>query len=271
MNGYQFKVTMTLENATGSEQVTHIPRGWIVEPEASALSVQSAIIARDYVFTLNPGEKRMVTLEAECWNRQLAPPRGISGRPTAFKGDIKETTDVWSISASPVADTVLRSPSMGTGVFASLANADPEKALEFLAYQLARPENARRFASLEHELQTLKRQGTHIIRNELVAMSKLDNLSALISATSIREFLIRTGGPSDQHMKLLVDVVTDLFAVHPHDAIKPMYSMALELRDLRQKIGFQVDPKRGEELRTIANSKFLSILDTVPKLETHAE
>ena len=79
MPGYAFNVTMTLENASTKEEVVSIPRGTLIEPESTHMSFQSAVVSKDYLFTLAPAEVRSVLLEVECWNRELSPPKGVPG------------------------------------------------------------------------------------------------------------------------------------------------------------------------------------------------
>jgi hypothetical protein len=73
MPGYAFPVTITLKNPTDTEKIVKIPRGTIIEPEPNHLTYQSAVIAKDYIFKLNPKETCSVMLDAECWNE---PDRG---------------------------------------------------------------------------------------------------------------------------------------------------------------------------------------------------
>ena len=85
MPGYEFNVSVTLENLGKKEQVVSIPRGTLLEPESTHLSFQSAIVSKDYIFTLQPGEVRSVLLDVECWNQRLSPPNGVPGKVTPLQ------------------------------------------------------------------------------------------------------------------------------------------------------------------------------------------
>ena len=101
MPGYTFQVSITLTNSTNVEQVVRIPRGTIIEPHSTHLSYQSAVVAKDYIFKLNPKETRSVLVDAECWNQHLSPPQGVPGKLTPLKGNVQKTTNVWGISSTP--------------------------------------------------------------------------------------------------------------------------------------------------------------------------
>src|SRR5262249_37685833 len=91
-----------------------LPRGSLIEPSPSARTQQSAVVAKDYVFRLNPKEIRPVLIEAECWNRHLAPPKNAPGVVTPFSGKVQETTEVWSVSSHAAESVPLFKPSAKT-------------------------------------------------------------------------------------------------------------------------------------------------------------
>ena len=131
-----------MTNPTATEQIVSIPRGTIIEPESTHLTAQSAVIAKDYIFRLNPKETRSVLLEAECWNQHLSPPGGVPGKLTPLKGKVQKTTDIWGVSSAPAKTTLSTKLSQPHHIFAAFANTSPDFAYHFL-HEIVREAEAR--------------------------------------------------------------------------------------------------------------------------------
>src|SRR4051812_6450887 len=136
MPGYQFSVSMILENPQNKELVVRIPRGSLIEPLSTARTQQSAAISKDYVFRLNPKETRPVILEAECWNPHLTPPKMAPGKITPFVGKIHETTNVWGVSATSAAGTPTVSPAAKSSISHAIAAVGDDWAIDAFEYMI---------------------------------------------------------------------------------------------------------------------------------------
>ena len=200
MPGYAFQVTMTIANPTATEQIVSIPRGTIIEPESTNLTAQSAVIAKDYIFRLNPKETRSVLLEAECWNQRLAPPHGVPGKMTPLKGMVQKTTNVWGVSSKPSQITLTTKPSQPHNIFAAFANTSPDLAFHFLSDIVAEAGNRGvNVTAIRSELAAISSPARSIDR--LVSVAKDTELHDLINGNKIREFFIKRGNPTDEQLR----------------------------------------------------------------------
>jgi hypothetical protein len=269
MPGFQFKLSMTLENPSDSERVVSIPRGTLIEPESTHLSYQTAVISHDYVFRLRARETRSVILDAECWNQSLSPPRQVPGRLTNLKGDIKKQTDVWKVSSSPKSGTVLTSPSQDAHVFASLANTTPDKAVEFLAGALGRAnERDARVQALKSEVACLTPSSAKLANNRrrLVEIARDPTVHPFVSASHVREFFVRWQ-PNEDSMAAIIALVTDVFANSSHRLARSLYDLSVELGDLLEAKRYEMRADRKHELQRLATDKFLSMVDALSLLD----
>jgi hypothetical protein len=268
MPGYEFTVSMTLENATSKEQLVSIPRGTIIEPESTHLTFQSAVVAKDYLFTLAPGEKRSVLLEVECWNRHLSPPKGVPGKVTPFKGSIAKTADIWKTSSAPSADTTFHSPSLDGHVFSALAAFDPEHAREFLTTALNNAESlGADVAAARAQVRSSSSLTQAALARELRRISKLPELASQISGRAIREHIIRSGGPSETNMDRMAGVATNLHALNGHRLTSKLYELAMDLTSLRQELRTALREVERKDLEIVVRRKFLDLVDALPLID----
>jgi len=265
MPGYAFNVTMTLENAGTEEQVVSIPRGTLIEPESTHMTFQSAVVNKDYFFTLAPGEVRSVLLEVDCWNRHLSPPKGVPGKLTPFKGNIRKTTDVWKTSSSPARGTVLYSPSQDGHIFSALAAANPDLARDYLleiADRIDEPE-------LREKIEDTMAVSRAAQPKELREISKSAAMEDAVSAHSIREYLIRRGLNDPAIVDCIIRIATNLHALNGHRLTSKLYEVALELKDLKDDLDTRIGDEGKEELVKVVRRKSIDLLDGLPLIDRH--
>lgn len=266
MPGYSFSVTMTITNSTNVEQVVSIPRGTIIEPNQSNLAFQSAVIAKDYIFKLNPKETRSVILEAECWNQHLTPPKGTPGKLTPLRGKIGKTTNVWGTSSTPPQSTVSTKPSQDASVFSAFANTSPSLAYVFLQDSLTSA--ASRGIDVTDSMKQLNPLSSSLISsNQLCNIAKRPELAAYISASKIREFFIKQGSPSDNHIEAIENIVINVYALTSHILAARLHAVAMELSDLCQDRQVAVADEKRQELTLLIRQKYASLLDSLPLLD----
>lgn len=266
MPGYAFQVTMTMANPTATEQIVSIPRGTIVEPESTHLTAQSAVIAKDYIFRLNPKETRSVILEAECWNQQLAPPHGVPGKMTPLKGKVQKTMNVWGVSSTPSKLTLPTKPSQPHNIFAAFANTSPNLAYHFLSDVVAEAgTRGVNVTAIRSELEAISSPGGSI--DELVEVARETELHGLINASKIREFFIRLGNPTDEQIGAVEKLVTNVYALTTHRLAGRLYDVAMELADLSDDKKIAVTAERSAELKQLIRQKYTTLLDALPLLD----
>lgn len=268
MPGYEFHVTMTLENPGNQEQVVSIPRGTLIEPESTHMSFQSAVVSKDYIFTLDPGETRSVLLEVECWNRNLSPPKGVPGKVTPFKGNVRKTTDVWKTSSSPAPGTVLYSPSQDGHIFSALAAANPDLAREYLL-EVAGPAelDGRDSTSLRNRIQETASASCASQPLQLRELSRTDRLAEKVNARSIREFLIRRGIDKPGIIDCIVGVATNLHALNGHHLTSRLYEVALELKELKADLDVSIVEQDRQDLLRVVRRKAIDLIDGLPLMD----
>jgi hypothetical protein len=268
MTGYSFSVTMTLTNPSDTEQIVSIPRGTIIEPESTHLTFQSAVIAKDYVFRLNPKETRSVILDSECWNRHLAPPRGTPGKLTPLKGNIQKTTNVWNVSSSPVSKTLSIKPSQDAHIFAAFANTSPVFAHEFLNGAVNRAASDGIDTSIANkELSAISHPISSKDIDKLCQIARDARLAAYIGSDKVREFFIRQGRPTEDHVDAVERLVTNIYSRTSHRLAARLYDVAMELAELSEDRRISVTDERQEELTQLIRQKYMTLLDSLPLLD----
>lgn len=266
MPGYAFNVTMTMTNPTNAEQIVSIPRGTILEPDKSQLTAQSAVIAKDYIFRLNPKETRSVILESECWNRHLAPPSGTPGKLTPLKGNVSKTTDIWGTSSSPSQITVSTKPSQPPDLFAAFANTSPDFAYDFLNEAAAEAESmGANVTSVRGRLSMISSPATS--KDMLLAVAKDSNLRPYVSGTNIRQYFIQKGNPKDDDISAVERLIRNVYALTTHNLASRQYDIAMELADLCEDRKFALKDEQRKELTQLIRQKYTSLLDSLPLLD----
>lgn len=270
MPGYAFPVTITLKNPTDTEKIVKIPRGTIIEPEPNHLTYQSAVIAKDYIFKLNPKETCSVMLDAECWNEHLSPPSTTPGKLTPLKGDIKKTPHIWETSSSPRKKTIHAKPSQDSHIFAAFANTSPQLAREFLkqAIQWAESDGVD-VSVISKDLKTISLSSfsSSIIQDKLCNIAKCPELTKYVTATKVREFFIRKGEETEEILSAIEGLITNLYAITTHTVASDLYQLTRELEDLSNDRNLAVTDERRRELITLIRQKYTSILDAFPLLD----
>jgi hypothetical protein len=257
---------MTIANPTGSEQIVSIPRGTIIEPESTQLTAQSAVIAKDYIFRLNPHETRSVLLEAECWNQRLAPPHGVPGKMTPLKGQVQKTINVWGVSSTPSKITLPTKPSQPHNVFAAFANTSPKLALHFLSDIVAEAEQRGvNVTAIKSDLAAISSSTGSV--DKLVGVARVTELHGLINANKIREFFIKRGNPTEEQIGAVEKLVTNVYALTSHRLANRLYDVAMEVADLSEDKKIAVTPERSAELKLLIRQKYTTLLDALPLLD----
>ena len=268
MPGYSFRTSMTLDNPKASEVVVTIPRGTIIEPESTHLSFQSAIVSKDYVFRLNPREKRSVILDCDCWNQHLSPPRGIAGNPTSLKGKIETTTRVWNVSSKPKASTVLVSPSQDGHVVSALANASRQIAISFVERALDRASKESDVTEQRAVLAGIVGAHGGSFRKNLREFAEDRIVRPFLGARALRAFLISEGGAREaSNVEAVIRLCTDLYITKPHKLTTNLYTLANDLEHLREREKYTIDEEDKGELEKVIRQKFLDLVDALPLLD----
>jgi len=259
---------MIIRNPTSVEQIVSIPRGTVIEPESTHLTYQSAVVAKDYVFRLNPGETRSVMLDAECWNEHLSPPRGTPGRLTSLKGNVKKTTNVWSRSSNPVEKTLFTNPSQDAHIFAAFANTSPNSAYEFLGEATHGAAAAGiDVTSILSALNDLSRPVSGGDAGRLCEIAREPRLSPYVGAEKVREYFINQGRPTEDHISTVERLVTNVYALTPHRLASRLYDVAMELAELVEDRKIAVTDDRRTELTQLIRQKYMALLDSLPLLD----
>lgn len=266
MPGYEFNVTMTLTNPTNGEQIVSIPRGTILEPDKAHLTDQSAVIAKDYIFRLNPNETRSVLLEAECWNQHLAPPQGTPGKLTPLKGNVKKTTNIWGTSSTPSQATISTKPSQPPNVFAAFANTSPGFAYEFLN-EAANEADSRGVdvSSLRGTLTTISSPMKS--KSSLLNVANDPDLHAYITGTKIREYFIQKGNPTDDQIDAIEKLIINVKALTKHSLAARQFDMAMEMAELINDRKFTLKDEDRKDLTQLIRKKYVDLLDSLPLLD----
>ena len=268
MPGYSFQVAMTLRNPTTKEQVVSIPRGTMIEPESTHLSFQSAVVARDYVFRLNPKETRSVILDVECWNKNLAPPHGVPGKITPLKGNIKKTTKIWAASSTPSGKTVLTKPSQDAHVFSAFAHTSPDLAYKFLNEVVTAAESEGvDVEDIVEELEAISDLSTGRGKDELCRIARETDLYPYVKANAIRSFFITHNGSTAVNADAVERLLTSIYAHTSHRLVSRLYEVAAELRDLTEDLKIAVTKKRRKEFKKLVRQKYIDLLDALPLLD----
>jgi len=228
------------------------------------------VFAKDYTFVLAPGEKRSVLLEAECWNQRLAAPKNVPGKLTPLKGKVSNTTDVWGVSGSVAPGTTSSAPSLGPGLISALANADRGTgfATSFLEGAL---NDAVRAGADPVAVSTLRQMVSPSSGSptpeDIIAAGEHEVLRPRVTATKLREFLIRQGYMSDVNRKFLSDFATTLYVASNHTLHSELYRLTCELRRLEEQEQFTIDDGRKAQLTRLTAEKVMSIVDALPLLD----
>jgi hypothetical protein len=266
MPGYAFTVTMTLTNPTNAEQIVNIPRGTILEPGKSYLASQSAVIAKDYIFRLNPKETRSVLLEAECWNQHLAPPQGTPGKLTPLKGNIQKTTNVWGTSSAPAPATISTKPSQPANVLAAFANTAPDLAYDFLKH--AADEAAAAGANVSNvrsELATISSPAAS--KDRLIAVGRDPELGPYVGGAKIRQYFIQHGSATDDQINAVEALVRNVYTLTGHTLAASQYRVAMQLAELSKEKKFSVTAKERQELTELIRDKYITLVDSLRLLD----
>lgn len=268
MEGYSFNVSITLENNTSKEQTVSIPRGTIIEPESTHLSYQSAIISRDYIFKLNPYEIRSVILDAECWNRQLSPPKQVSGKLTTLKGDIKKTTRIWDTSSKPIKGTIHVNPSQDAHIFSALVNTSPDIAMDFLKFGISESEiNESKLDMIITEIDNISSLKSQTEKNKLIQIARDESVHKSIKARELRKFFIKHRGDFEQDSNTLQKLIANVYGLTSHKLAQRLYELSNEVTELMNDRKFEPEDNKKAELLKIAQNKYLTILDSLPILD----
>jgi len=266
MPGYAFNVTMKLTNPTNAEQIVSIPRGTILEPDKAHLTDQSAVIAKDYIFRLNPNETRSVLLEAECWNRHLAPPKGTPGKLTPLKGNVMKTTNVWGTSSTPSQTTITTKPSQPPNVFAAFANTSPDFAYDFLNEVTNEADS--RGVDVSDALDALMSIGSPArSKDSLLDVAKDPELGPYINGTKIRQYFIQKGAPTDDQINAIERLIKNVYALTTHSLASRQFVLAMEMADLSKDRQVTLKDEEREELTQLIREKYLTLLDSLPLLD----
>jgi len=270
MPGYQFQTTITLENPNDKELIVSIPRGTLIEPKSTHLTYQSAIISKDYIFRLNPKEVRSVILDAECWNKNLSPPRKIQGQITSLKGNIKTETDIWLVSSKPKSDTISISPSQDAHVYSALTNSDLNIAQNFLSFAIDHSHND------GNDIEKRKKELYDIKQSRFSSQKKIKNLCNIandpqihpyVSAKYLRNFLISNLPPTWENMRIINKMVRNVYALTSHQLARNLYNIVQEVAELDEKSKFEIQEENQEKFKSIARNKYNSLLDALPLLD----
>jgi hypothetical protein len=269
--GYDFQVNLTLENKRDQEKVVRIPRGSLIEPSSMMRTQQSAVVKRDYVFRLGPREIRPVILEAECWNRHLAPPKAAPGKITPFAGKVQTTTEIWSVSDSRSPTTSTVSPLTRPRIMDLVLEVGGEWATSALKFAVekgtvASPEMAgRRVVGLKNEIDASCADPKKL--KEIVARENLR-----LTATDIREWLIRSdsvlsGSGEPDGVDPLTKFIELLYAYNRHDLSSALYLEAKELADLKERLTYTISSDKKSQLIELMRKKSSDIMDAFPEVD----
>jgi hypothetical protein len=274
MPGYDFRVSLTLENKHNKDLVVRIPRGSLIEPTSTSRTQQSAVVKQDYVFRLNPNEVRPVLIDAECWNQHLSPPNSVPGKITPFSGKVQRTTDVWRVSGVSPDATQLVSPLKQPEISDLVAQVGGQWARDALKF------------SIEERLRdvsdtTVRAEGL-ALRKEIDAAGtdgrKLGEIMEKASTafrmrgSDLRAWLIRSGSLLDgatQHDSVvaLSEFVALLYTYNSHDLSEEIYLVAAELKELTEDLANALTDRKRDELNEIIKRKALTIINALAEID----
>lgn len=269
MPGYAFPVTITLTNPTDTEKTVKISRGMIIEPESSHLTYQSAVITKDYIFTLNPKETRSVMLDAECWNKDLSPPKTTPGKLTPLKGNIQKTTNIWGTSSNPKSPIHIK-PSQQPHIFTAFINTSPEIAYDFLEYVIQQAESdGKDVTVIDKEFKTTSKSSfsSSKIQDKFWKLAQDNDITNYLTASKIREFLIKTSKETEEFLVGIKQLINNIYALTTHKVASDLYQLSGELDDLFNSRKLAVKEEEKRELTTLIRTKYMSILDAFPVLD----
>ena len=207
-------------------------------------------------------------MEAECWNRHLAPPKGTPGKLTPLKGNIQKTTNIWNVSSSPVCKTLSMRPSQDAHVFAAFANTSPVFAHEFLngavtsasSYGIDMSRVTKELSKIPHPVSSKD-------IDRLCQIARDPQLTSYIGADRVREFFIRQGRPTEDHIDAVERLITNIYALTSHRLAARLYDVAMELAELSEDRRIAVTVDRQEELAHLIRQKYMALLDSLPLLD----
>jgi hypothetical protein len=265
---YEFEVTMVLQNLTNSDLTVSIPRGMLIEPKASHMTVQSAVIMHDYIFVLNPKETRSVILKAECWNEHLSPPKKAGGKLTPLKGDVMTSTNMWNTSATPHKATISASPSQPADIFSAFATTSPELAYDFLkqiAYEAEMAgENVSQVKSGLAAIASSKKSSF-----QLQKFAQRSVLKPYLTARELKNFFIKKGGlnPSKDYIVALINLITDVHIFSTHTLSNSLVNGAGELGQLAERRDYSLPGNEKDTLTNLTRQKYLDLLNGLTLLD----
>src|SRR6266851_3393717 len=273
MPGYDFQVSLTLENKDNKELVVRIPRGSLIEPTAAARTQQSAVVKRDYVFRLNPKEVRPVIIEAECWNRHLSPPASAPGKITPFSGKVQTTTQVWAVSGNSAAGTMSTPPLSNPTIPELVLQVGGAWAREAFKYKVDKNRLDRAGPTRRPAATALKRQIDRAgdDRKKLKDVIDKAEINMRLTASDLREWLISSDLMFGTDGELtdfspLGRFISLLYANLSHDLSSALFREAKELEALRSQLAYSVSAEKKKEIRDLMQSKILSIVDAFPEV-----
>lgn len=269
MPGHAFPVTITLTNPTDTEKTVKISRGTIIEPESSHLTYQSAVITKDYIFTLNPQETRSVMLDAECWNKDLSPPKTTPGKLTPLKGNIQKTTNIWGTSSTPKSPIHIK-PSQQPHIFTAFVNTNSELAYNFLEHAIQQAESdGKDVTVIDKVFKTTSKSSfsSSKIQNKFWKLAQDNDITSYLTASRIREFLIKTGEETEKILVTTKQLINNIYALTTHKVASDLYQLSGDLEDLFDSRKFAVKEEEKRELTTLIRNKYTSILDALPLLD----
>lgn len=268
MPGYEFQTTLTITNPTNTEQTVKIERGMIIEPESTHLSFQSAVVSKDYIFILNPKETRSVILDVECWNKNLDPPKGVPGKLTALKGNIKKTTNIWGVSSNPAKKTLSIKPSQDAHVPIAFINANPDLGHDFLDRAALDAEaDGANLSKMRVELGKTSSLPPNKKRSELCRIARKSDLASYTKAANLRKFFIEKGKPTNELVDAIEQTIIGIYASTSHRLAANLYDVAIGLVELSDNKKIAVADDQRDELTQLIRRKYMSLLDSLPLLD----
>lgn len=79
-----YRVRLNLENPTGNQITTDIPKGMLFEVIDSMSLVENMMVDRDYQIQLEPYERKTIEIECNCANPSFRSPSNTPVRVTPF-------------------------------------------------------------------------------------------------------------------------------------------------------------------------------------------
>lgn len=270
MPGYDFRVSLTLENKNNHDLVVRIPRGSLIEPDAKARTQQSAVVKKDYVFRLNPKEVRPVIIEAECWNQHLSSPQSAPGKITPFSGKVQNTTKVWAVSGRSAAGTLSVPPLTTPSISELVLEVGGTWACEAFKFKVDKVHAADPSAPSRRLKAQIESAGGDPRKLKTILDSDRTLLS--LTASDLREWLISSSFLFREDGEIfdftpLKKFISLFYANKSHDLSSALYLEANELDSLRGQLQYTVSLEKKRELREIIQNKVLTIVDAFPDID----